>query len=520
MRWGSLAALACSLVCAAAPARAAASLEARPLPRLLVLSEADAQRYREAFAAIEAQDWPMVRLALRSLEDRSLEGPALARLLTAPNYPGRKSEYADWLERYPEQPLAAAVADRARALGLRAAQPPKPPQRRYPGARTAPPGDGPAAQAGIEAIVQRFAENDWAGAAQAARAALYGPRRGEAEHWLGLLAWRAGAPAEALTWFEASAAWPHHTPWDAAGAQWWAARSALALGEAARGLRHLRLAAAHPTTLYGQLAGAQLGRAAEAASPPPVPEPRSLADFLQRHPGALRAAGLAQLGRLGDVELELERLHGALPASEDGDFLVLAQALAAPRAQLRAAEYGGAALASGYCPAHTFAPEGGYRFDPAAVSAVIRQESRFTPVAVSRSRAQGLMQLLPSTAEDLAPGSNFKGAPQKLHDPALNLRLGQEYLAWLLQRPAVEGDLARAFAAYNGGPGWLGRWLEKFALKQDPLLVLEALPRAETRAYAERVFAFFVTCRAQAGQAAPELDALASGQAARYSGRL
>lgn len=242
-----------------------------------------------------------------------------------------------------------------------------------------------------------------------------------------------------------------------------------------------------------------------------------LADFVARHPAAWRAAALAQLGRLSDAEEHLETLHGTLDPAEDRLFLSFAEALAAPRAQLRAAEYGGPEAAAGHCPTHSFEPLEGVNLDSSALAAVMRQESRFTPVAVSRSGAQGLMQLLPSTASDLAPDKDFRRQPARLHDPALNVALGDRYLGWLLERPTIDNDLLRAIAAYNGGPGWLQRWLTHFAAAQDPWLVLESLPRPETRAYTARVFAFYVLCRHRNAEPAPELDLLASAAAPGFA---
>ena len=120
------------------------------------------------------------------------------------------------------------------------------------------------------------------------------------------------------------------------------------------------------------------------------------------------------------------------------------------------------------------------------------------------------MQLLPSTAQDLEP-RGFRRDPTQLYDPGLNMRLGQEYVRWLMERFHQDGDLARVFAAYNGGPGWLSRWLATQPAQYDPLLLLEMLPRAESRDYAERVLSHMALCRKSLGQPTPEIDRLASG---------
>jgi len=100
---------------------------------------------------------------------------------------------------------------------------------------------------------------------------------------------------------------------------------------------------------------------------------------------------------------------------------------------------------------------GSYGVDPYLVLAVMREESGFSPTAVSSSDARGLMQLLPSTARWIAEDMlriPFREAD--LFRPETNIQLGAWYLAYLLRQ--FGGDTARAVAAYNGGQGNLRRW--------------------------------------------------------------
>lgn len=87
------------------------------------------------------------------------------------------------------------------------------------------------------------------------------------------------------------------------------------------------------------------------------------------------------------------------------------------------------------------------QIDPRLVVAVIYQESKFQPAAVSGANAVGLMQLMPATARSL--GVNPR-------DPAQNLWGGIWYLANLMR--AYHGNVGLALAAYNAGPGAVSRY--------------------------------------------------------------
>lgn len=85
--------------------------------------------------------------------------------------------------------------------------------------------------------------------------------------------------------------------------------------------------------------------------------------------------------------------------------------------------------------------------DPKLVDLVVRMESGYNPMAVSRKGAKGVMQLMPQTA-------TLYGV-RNLFDAEQNLRGGIRYLRDLLQR--FNFDLVKALAAYNAGPGAVER---------------------------------------------------------------
>jgi len=89
-----------------------------------------------------------------------------------------------------------------------------------------------------------------------------------------------------------------------------------------------------------------------------------------------------------------------------------------------------------------------YGLDAGLVLAVIQTESDFRPDAQSPKNAQGLMQLLPATAE--------RFGVEDLKDPEQNLKGGMAYLQWLMAR--FKGDLSLVLAAYNAGEAAVERY--------------------------------------------------------------
>ena len=87
-----------------------------------------------------------------------------------------------------------------------------------------------------------------------------------------------------------------------------------------------------------------------------------------------------------------------------------------------------------------------YRVSPDLLAALVWQESRWQPGALSPKGALGLAQLMPGTARALAVDPR---------DPASNLAGGARYLRQMLD--LFDGDVERALAAYNAGPGRVQR---------------------------------------------------------------
>ncbi|HET9749369.1 MAG TPA: lytic transglycosylase domain-containing protein [Casimicrobiaceae bacterium] len=120
--------------------------------------------------------------------------------------------------------------------------------------------------------------------------------------------------------------------------------------------------------------------------------------------------------------------------------------------------------------------------DPALVQAVVAVESGFDAHAVSDKGAIGLMQVLPGTAERYGIAADpRRSVADKLHDPAVNMRIGTRYLRDLLAR--FDGDVALALAAYNAGEGAVASHANRIP------------PYDETRHYVTRVRQFYAIYR-------------------------
>jgi soluble lytic murein transglycosylase-like protein len=113
-----------------------------------------------------------------------------------------------------------------------------------------------------------------------------------------------------------------------------------------------------------------------------------------------------------------------------------------------------------------------WQVDPSLVKAIIANESGFNANATSKVGAQGLMQLMPSTAASVGVRDSY--------DPGQNVAGGTRYLKGLLDR--FNGDVRLAVAAYNAGPGAV----EKYG---------DVPPYAETQNYVQNVLGSYAKYR-------------------------
>jgi soluble lytic murein transglycosylase-like protein len=317
----------------------------------------------------------------------------------------------------------------------------------------------------------------------------------------GLAAWRLGDAEQAVGFFAAAARAPLASSEDRAAAAWWAARASQSLDDADEYDFWLRAAAQDATAFYGMLAARALHSDERADLLSQVD-----LDAIAETGEGRRAFALLQVEQISRAEAELRCLaarvqgdtalsHSIRLVAGSLGFTDLAAQLGmlageAPRVRL---------------PRRTLAR--GFRLDPALVYGLARLESNFDPEAVSPMGARGLMQIMPETAQYIAGNPSL--AERRLHDPALNLDLGQRYVAHLARDDVAGDNLIRVLASYNAGPGNVGRWDAEMNDQDDPLLYIESIPIEETRNFVKHVLAYTWRYAMLFALPAPSLDELA-----------
>ncbi|MBN8891409.1 MAG: hypothetical protein BGP12_07775 [Rhodospirillales bacterium 70-18] len=338
----------------------------------------------------------------------------------------------------------------------------------------------------------------------------------------GLAAWRMDRPDLAKPMFEAAWRAEFTTSALRAGAAFWAARSHLALRDPVRYFQWMQRAAAERRTFYGMIARRTEGLPVGFSRGPRETLGEADVEAVEATEAGKLAFALLQVGQRDRAEAELRMLWPqaqSTPPLGRAIMLVAERAgmpdLTAQLADLVQAADGQARDLMRF-PVPRLRPAGGFRVDPAIIYALARTESNFDPTLVSPAGARGLMQIMPATARFITRDQDTGAEYIHLHDPAVNLDLGQRYVAYLAAHDVVDGDLVRLLASYNSGPGNFGRWGPTVRDMGDPLLFIEAVPVNETRAFIPRVLAYTWIYAARLRLPAPSLDELAAGVWPRY----
>jgi len=122
----------------------------------------------------------------------------------------------------------------------------------------------------------------------------------------------------------------------------------------------------------------------------------------------------------------------------------------------------------------------------------MRKESNYFPFAISSSDARGLLQLIPSTSDQVAKQLGLAAFPDELFDPDTNIRLGAAYLGGLLRR--FRGQEALAAGAYNAGARAMIRWCDQWGGRPLDEFV-ELITYDQAREYIKRVLGIYARYR-------------------------
>ena len=398
--------------------------------------------------------------------------------------------------------------------------------------------------AGYRQVVERYPGSKWAAEAQFRsgwldvnrgrfREALPGlqatlvryphsPFADDAAWYVALAHHLLGEPSEALRALDQYERLSHKDSDAVLRVRYWRARFLAQAGLVDESRRHLRECVQRsPLGYYGLLAAARLREAGEKVTiewPPsslPVPEARGKPahDPALERAQELLAAGLdVEAGEeLGRAEASvLQRLGKA-----QGPALLLEEypRMRAFHQALRLAEnHGASALVSAPTgPARLFwqaAYPRAFRdmVEPQAstagapdlfVYAVMRKESSFLPHVVSPSDARGLLQLIPSTGQEVAEHLGVSLHTDELFDPEVNIRVGAAYLGGLLKRFGEQ--IALAAGAYNAGSHAMMRWCDQWGSRPLDEFV-ELVTYDQAREYIKRVLAVYAHYRLLYGQ--------------------
>lgn len=339
-------------------------------------------------------------------------------------------------------------------------------------------------------------------------------------NWIaGLISWKQKNYKAAYGYFKNAASSEYASTWMLSSAAYWSARAAKASGNRRDARQWLQKAAAQPRTFYGLVAARSLGHDLEFEWNIPDLRANYIAS-LQKEPAGRRALALLDAGKPDMAESELKTIHPK--GNKDLEMALIAVASHAHLPALSMRVAGILPTAQANAALYPIAPwklNHTTGVDRALVSAFIRQESKFDPYVRNRSSgAVGLMQLMPRTASSLSKINFDNSNIHMLMKPEVNVALGQQYIAKLLNRGDIDNNLFYLAAAYNAGPGNLKKWLKSNPeAATDPLLFIESIPVNETRGFVQRVLSNYWMYSMRLGQDTPTLDMVADGKWPEYT---
>jgi soluble lytic murein transglycosylase-like protein len=308
-------------------------------------------------------------------------------------------------------------------------------------------------------------------------------------------------------------------------AAFWAGRSADINGDRATAKKYWEIAAAYPMSFYGALASTMLGNEPEYEFFDQECSDEDIVTLRENKYGN-KALALLQVGRKTRAEQYLKYLI----TSKSSDKLLhavnaVASLYGLPQVSIAVSgvmrdrgvlEINDDIIYSAQYPLPNWEPLGGWSIDRALLLAITKQESGFKTTAKSVAGANGVMQLMPSTAKRVARKNDVKMSDIDMSNPEHNMFLGQQYIVDLLQHQLIQNNIIKMLVAYNAGMGNLVKFEKSFSTS-DPLLYIESFPAYETRNYIKRVMSNLWLYRARLNQPLTALKDLADGNWPYYN---
>lgn len=308
-------------------------------------------------------------------------------------------------------------------------------------------------------------------------------------------------------------------------AAFWAGRAADFKGDREVAKKYWRIAATHPMAFYGALSATMLGQTPQYEFFEQDATDEDFAELANTKYGKM-ALALLQVGRKDRAEEYLKYLI----TSKTSDRVLhavnaVATAYGLPRVSVQSAsvikdrgilEIDDDIIYSAQYPLPDWEPMGGWSIDRALLLAITKQESNFRVSAKSGAGANGVMQLMPSTAKRVARANKLDITQMDMSNPEHNMFLGQQYIVDLLAHERVENSIIKMLAAYNAGMGTMVKF-EKSFYTYDPLLYIESFPAYETRSYIKRVMSNLWLYRARLNQPLTSMEELANGNWPLYN---
>jgi soluble lytic murein transglycosylase len=283
------------------------------------------------------------------------------------------------------------------------------------------------------------------------------------------------------------------TPLSQTRGDYWIGRAAEAAGQAGPARTAYEAAASHFDYFYGQLAAERLGRVLVVKRTPPAAISADTASTFRAEPLVRASFALGDLGDRRRQGLFVRSLAERAATSRDQALVAgLVKPMGRPDLGVllgkAARSDGELALIDTAFPMLDLPASLNDRWT--MIHAITRQESQFDQTIASSANAQGLMQLLPTTAAEQAGKIGMAASTARLiEDPIYNVTLGSSFFARL--KDNFGGSHVLAVAAYNAGPGNVRKFLAANGDPRQPgvdmIDWIEAIPFSETKNYVQRV---------------------------------